>query len=457
MTPRIRLAVASVVAAQLLTVAPAAAQNFVVFSAQHDAVKGELVLVGVGFRHDTKVLLNNAVLPNLSVSSEKMRTKFPAMAPGTYRLVIDPRWGSARAFVVAVGGGLGGGVPGPPGPPGPAGPQGPQGALGPQGPAGPAGAPGLPGLTGATGPAGPAGPAGPGGSPGPAGPVGPAGGVGPVGPAGPQGPQGAPGPQGPAGASVGVSMVAANGATFGTVLAFTPGSPTQVATQDGGVWLQAPVNPDGLVPMSFFALYADAACTSAPYVPVDTIPAPFFRLLQMVNAGDQTAVLRGQSARASGVPGPVAAGPTAELRADRGLGLGVPAAGRSAADVRHDAVPRAVRRQAVTALPRARGRCSRAVVRVRRRRVRVPSPAVQGHLLASPGDDPRARAHPGRHLGRVRQGPEPLVATSLEEGLRRAVAGDVAFDRVTRALYSTDASVYQISRSAWRCRARATM
>ena len=117
--------------------------------------------------------------------------------------------------------------------------------------------------------------------------------AGPAGPPGPQGLQGAQGAQGPAGANAGVVMVAANGATFGTVLAFTPGSPTQVAVQDGGVWLQAPVNPDGLVPMSFYALYTDAACTSTPHVPLDTSPAPFFRLLQTVNAGDQTAYYAG--------------------------------------------------------------------------------------------------------------------------------------------------------------------
>src|SRR5688500_18063693 len=34
--------------------------------------------------------------------------------------------------------------------------------------------------------------------------------------------------------------------------------------------------------------------------------------------------------------------------------------------------------------------------------------------------------------------------TGLERALRTAIAGEVRFDRVTRALYSTDASVYQI-------------
>jgi FAD/FMN-containing dehydrogenase len=34
--------------------------------------------------------------------------------------------------------------------------------------------------------------------------------------------------------------------------------------------------------------------------------------------------------------------------------------------------------------------------------------------------------------------------TALEERLRKEVQGDVAFDSVTRALYATDASIYQI-------------
>src|SRR5215204_2662259 len=35
-------------------------------------------------------------------------------------------------------------------------------------------------------------------------------------------------------------------------------------------------------------------------------------------------------------------------------------------------------------------------------------------------------------------------AAGLERALRASIAGEVRFDRVTRALYSTDASVYQI-------------
>jgi len=38
----------------------------------------------------------------------------------------------------------------------------------------------------------------------------------------------------------------------------------------------------------------------------------------------------------------------------------------------------------------------------------------------------------------------PLPSDALKQDLDRAIAGDVRFDAVSRALYSTDASVYQI-------------
>src|SRR5262245_26202703 len=36
------------------------------------------------------------------------------------------------------------------------------------------------------------------------------------------------------------------------------------------------------------------------------------------------------------------------------------------------------------------------------------------------------------------------MASSLQDDLQQHIAGEVRFDRITRALYSTDASVYQI-------------
>lgn len=318
-----------------LTASPVFAQQFVVFSARHDAAASQVVLVGSGFRADMRILLNGAPLPTAAVTGSEMRAKLPALEPGTYRLVIDPKRGNPQRFMVTVSQtAAGGGVPGPMGPmgpQGPAGPQGPQGlagltgAQGPAGPAGPAGPVGPAGAAGAMGPigpagpagvAGPAGPVGPAGVAGPAGPMGPmgltgamgpagpqgpagvagpagaTGAMGPAGPAGPAGPQGAQGPQGPAGASA-ATVVAANGSTLGMVLSFQPGSATLVALQDQGVWLVAPITPDGIQPTSYLALYGDAACATAPFVPLDTNPAPFYRLLQTTAAGDTTGYYAG--------------------------------------------------------------------------------------------------------------------------------------------------------------------
>ena len=40
--------------------------------------------------------------------------------------------------------------------------------------------------------------------------------------------------------------------------------------------------------------------------------------------------------------------------------------------------------------------------------------------------------------------PRKEAAAALERALRTSIAGEVRFDRVSRALYSTDASVYRI-------------
>src|SRR5436190_16797062 len=41
--------------------------------------------------------------------------------------------------------------------------------------------------------------------------------------------------------------------------------------------------------------------------------------------------------------------------------------------------------------------------------------------------------------------PSPLSTSDLEGELRARIAGEVRFDEMTRGLYSTDASIYQIS------------
>ena len=261
--------------ALLIVPTPATAQQVAVSSTREDPSSGHLVIVGSGFKPGVDVALNGARLRVVSVESHEVRAELPALLPGTYRLELNQRRSLPQRFVVTVGigGSNGTGVP-----PGPAGPMGPMGPMGVQGVAGPAGATGVAGPAGATGAAGPAGLAGPAGN---------------TGAAGVQGPQGSQGIPGPVGAAGGLTVMAANGNALGTLLTFAAGQPSTVALQDNGVWLVANVNPDGVAPTSFYALYTDAQCQSTPFVPLDTNPAPFFRLLQTVNAGDTTAYYAG--------------------------------------------------------------------------------------------------------------------------------------------------------------------
>lgn len=263
-------------AAQAAAAQSAAAQFFQVTSTRVDAATGQLIIVGSGFRSDAVATLNGDRLMVVSVSSHEIRAVMPSLLPGTYRLVMNQRRGDAQRFVVTVGGG--GEGTGLPGPPGPAGPQGPMGPMGPMGPIGPQGVQGAAGAAGATGAQGPAGPVGPTGS---------------TGATGAQGAQGLQGPAGPAGAAGGLIVLAANGAKLGTLINYGVGQPSVVARQDNGVWIGVPLNPDGVAPMSFYALYADDTCGTAAFVPLDSNPAPFLRLLQTVTLGDTTAYYAG--------------------------------------------------------------------------------------------------------------------------------------------------------------------
>lgn len=400
-------------------VTPAFADQFVVFSARHEAATGQVVVVGSGFRANMRVVMNGVALANVSVGPNEMRAQAAALLqPGTYRMEVDRRNGSAHRFFLTVHptGSGGGGTPGPMGPAGPMGPVGPVGAAGPagpqgaagtpgavgaQGPAGPVGAAGPVGPAGAMGPAGPAGatgpagavgamgpmglmgpvgpagatgaagpmgpmgptglmgpvgpagatgamgpagptgatgatgamgpvgpagdmgpagpagptgatgamgpvgptgatgatgamgPAGPAGAMGPEGPAGATGAVGPAGPAGPQGTQGPQGEQGPAGVVAGLTVVASNGATLGTVMGFTIGAPTQVALQEQGVWLVGQFTQAGIVPALTYTLYTGANCTGDAFVAVDTNPAPLYRSLHVNEVTDTTAYYAG--------------------------------------------------------------------------------------------------------------------------------------------------------------------
>ncbi len=294
LVPRSATAQSLAAAAQAAATQSAAAQFFRVTSTHVDKDTGQLVVVGSGFRSDAVATLNGVRLTVVSVSSRELRAELPPLVPGTYRLVMSQRRGDAQRFVVTVGSGTG--------VPGPAGPQGPMGPMGPMGQAGPPGVAGVAGPAGAAGPMGPMGPIGPqglqgvAGAPGAAGAPGPAGPMGATGPVGATGPQGAQGPQGaagPAGAAGGLTVLAANGAEFGTLVNYGMGQASVVARQDNGVWIGVPLNPDGVAPMSFYALYADDTCSAAPFMPLDSNPAPFLRLLQTVAVGDTTAYYAG--------------------------------------------------------------------------------------------------------------------------------------------------------------------
>ncbi len=283
----------------------AANQPLTVRSSRIDPATGDLVISGSGFRSDVKVVLNGARLTVMTVQNQEIRAQLPSLSAGTYRVSLEQRRGAAR-FVVSVGLGVSGspgsgtqGPAGPQGPMGPMGPMGPAGLMGPQGPAGvagPAGAQGAPGPVGATGATGATGQAGPAGPAGQAGAMGPMGPMGPAGPAGPQGAQGIQGIAGPQGPSSALTVTAGNGNALGTLLSFTVGQPSLVALEHNGLRLVAPVTPDGVAPMSFYALYADDTCSTAPFMALDTNPAPFYRLLQTVNAGDTTAYYAGDPA-----------------------------------------------------------------------------------------------------------------------------------------------------------------
>lgn len=238
----------------------ASAQSFSINSARLDADRGQVVVAGAGFREGVRVVLNGAARAVVSVTPTEVRAEAGELAPGTYRVSLWRR-GELRSFYVAVGSAGGGG--------GERGPAGPAGPMGPAGPAGPPGAAGAPGAPGAMGPAGP---------------------TGAMGPAGPQGPAG---PPGAAGVPAGVTVVAANGATFGTAVGVPVSGPASVLLQDQGVWLVASVDSDGLNSMGAYALYLDSACRGLPFVTLGGSAPPLHRPLLTLSLGDPVAYYAG--------------------------------------------------------------------------------------------------------------------------------------------------------------------
>ncbi|MGD9902457.1 MAG: IPT/TIG domain-containing protein [Vicinamibacterales bacterium] len=262
-------ALACAVALQAVLATPVSADVAVVSSVRHDVAGKKLVIRGAGFDKGAQVVLETTFLKVTALTRHEITVELPAVAPGNYRLYVVQRRGPVARFIATVsppaGASGGAGVPGPPGPTGPMGPMGPMGPSGPQGvagPAGPQGPQGLQGVQGLPGDAGPAGPAGPG----------------------------------------GMTVLAANGEALGTLVSFSPGGTSMVALQHNGVWLFAPVGAAGIQPMAFDAFYLTDDCSGQAYLPLDTNPAPLFRLLQLTAEGATTGYYAGEPSAVAQFP-----------------------------------------------------------------------------------------------------------------------------------------------------------
>jgi len=214
----------------------AQAQSASIASAHADVAAGVLTLDGDGFGPGMTVVLDGTELRAHLVNSHELTVSLPSLAPGSYRVYLQRRHTDVARFVIAIG------------------------AQGPAGPAGPAGAKGDPGLPGPAGPMGPMGPTGPQGSAGPAGSTTSA-------------PGGLPG----------LSVVASNGQTLGTVVAVTKFSafdPAVVARQDNGVWVAMLVDSETVQASAFPLMFKTLTCTGPAYAMAEGLPMPLFRMLQ---------------------------------------------------------------------------------------------------------------------------------------------------------------------------------
>ena len=195
-------------------------------SAAVSADETTLFVSGGNFGRAPQLFLGNVRLGGVDVNraGTELTAVMPALAPGSYRLVIA-RNHTLSNYVVfeltvgAVGATGPKGDTGPAGAVGAAGEVGPTGPQGAPGPAGAAGAPGPTGAPGAVGAIGPAGPAGATGAAGPPGATGPAGANGAPGLPGPPGPAGSTGPAGPGGLGA-MSFMAGPATTPGATFAF---------------------------------------------------------------------------------------------------------------------------------------------------------------------------------------------------------------------------------------------
>ncbi|MEQ1759020.1 MAG: hypothetical protein ABL986_11925 [Vicinamibacterales bacterium] len=231
------------VVALMVCVGVAEADSLHLSGARRDAGSGQLVIEGGAFAPGVQVLLNGAQLRLLSVKARELRALTPTLKPGTYRLVVRQRRNDAWILLSVVDAGTASG-----GTAGQAGPEGPQG---------------------------------------------------PPGPEGPQGPQGLKGDPGQPGAGAAMIVVAGNGNVLGSVVGVSKASasdPTIVARKEGGAWLAIPMDTDGVVPMWYPMLYADAACLTEPFLPADASPMPLFRLLQVMDRAATTGYYAGSPA-----------------------------------------------------------------------------------------------------------------------------------------------------------------
>jgi len=103
----------------------------------------------------------------------------------------------------------------------------------------------------------------------------------------------------------GLTVVASNGNTLGTVVGVTKlfgTDPAVVARQDNGVWIALGIDANGVVPGSFPIFYAGDGCTGDAYAMFESNPAPLFRAVQRMTATDTTGFYPGNPPQSLSFP-----------------------------------------------------------------------------------------------------------------------------------------------------------
>jgi hypothetical protein len=102
-----------------------------------------------------------------------------------------------------------------------------------------------------------------------------------------------------------LSVYAANGSEIGPVAGSVNVNGANVfvaAHKVQDVWLGVPVDAEGVASLPMIALYTDASCKQPPYIPLETNPAPMFRLLQRTGRTEQTAFYAGAATQVLAFP-----------------------------------------------------------------------------------------------------------------------------------------------------------